>query len=210
MGDRVIGEGRRRTLDSRLITCVRLRSRLAVYRRLAVSPRLTRRESIAARIANGVDAGVGRRLIDSITPGEGAWATALPDLPFRGALRFLGIGDAVAVAGQILGQKETVDRGLPPGAADAVGRIERIESRLDFRDVDAAIAVAVDATAGAGRVDRAAGGDPDRQAGWVSRVEVAPVVVPGVVQRWIEIWLLRGACRCVLCGALRAMTNIAG
>ena len=137
--------------------------------RLAVLRLTLRRESIASRIASGIDAGVGRRLIDSITPGEAAWATALPDLPFRGARVFLGIGNAVAVAGQILGQKETVDRGLPARAADAVGGIERIESRLGLRDVDAAIAVAVDATAGAGRVDRASGGKPDGQAGWVSR-----------------------------------------
>jgi hypothetical protein len=91
----------------------------------------------------------------------------LPDLPFGGALALLGLGNAVAVAVQILGQKEAVDRGLPAGAADAVGGIERIEPRLDLGDVGAAIAVAVEATAGAGRVDRAPGGDRDRQAGWV-------------------------------------------
>jgi hypothetical protein len=83
---------------------------------------------------------------------------------------FFGLGGAVAVAGQILGEKEAVDRGLPAGAADAVGRIERIESRLDFRDVGAAIAVAVDVTVGTGRVDRTASGDPNRQAGGVPKI----------------------------------------
>jgi hypothetical protein len=139
-----------------------------------VSLRLTRGESIAAGIANGVDAVVGRRLIDLVTSGEGGWTTALPNLPFRRALGFPGIGDAVAVAGQILYEKKAVDRGLSAGGADAVGRIERIESGLGFRDVDTAIAVAVDATARTGRVDRAVGGDANRQAGRV----------PGVMERY--------------------------
>src|SRR5215204_5866569 len=103
-------------------------------------------------------------MIDSVTSEYGASAGVWPGLPFRGALIFLGIGDAVAVAGQILGQKETVERGLSPRAADAVGGIERIESRLGRRDVGAAIAIAVDATAGAGRVDHAPGGKPKGQA----------------------------------------------
>jgi hypothetical protein len=166
-------------------------------RRLAAfSPRLPR-ESVAPGIASVVDASVGR-LVGAITPRKAAWVMALPDLPFRGALAYLGIGDVAAVAGQILGQKETIDRRLPSGAADAVGGIERIESRLDLRDVAAAIAVAVAATAGAGRVDRAPDGKPDRQAGWVSRVEVAPIAVPGIVQRWVEIWQLCRAWCCVL------------
>src|SRR5918995_3742460 len=162
--------------------------------RLAVSPRLPR-EPVATWIASVVDAVVHRRLIDSVTPGEVAWGTALPDFLFRDALIFRGLGNPFAVAGQVLGQKETVDRGLPPGAADAVGGIERIEPRLGLRDVGAAIAVAVDTTAGAGRVDRALGGDPDRHAGWVPGVEVAPEAVPGIAQRWIETGLVRGVCR---------------
>src|SRR5918995_598402 len=110
---------------------------------LAVSPRLPC-EPVAPWIASVVDAVVHRRLIDSVTPGEVAWGTALPDLLFRDALTFRGLGNPLAVAGQVLGQEETVDRGLPAGA--------------------------VDATAGVGRVDRALGGDPDRHAGWVPRV----------------------------------------
>src|SRR5215207_1650109 len=82
--------------------------------------RLTRCKSVAPRIAIVVDAVVGRRPIDTVTPGEAAWATALPDLPFGGALALLGLGDAITVAGQILGQKEAVNRRLLPGAADTV------------------------------------------------------------------------------------------
>src|SRR5215213_5551156 len=152
---------------------------LALSRPVTHGSRLTRRESIAARIANGVDAGVGRRLIGSITLGGGAWATA-SDLRFGGALTLLGLGNAVAVAGQILGQKEAVDRGLPPGSTDAIGRIEWIEARLGFGDVGAAIAVAVDATAGIGRVDCAVGGDAEGQARWVPGVaEAYTIPIPG-------------------------------
>src|SRR5215213_6989265 len=99
-------------------------------------------------------------MIDSVTAEYGASAGVWPGLPFRGALAFLRIGDAVAVAGQILGRKETVDRGLPSGATHTVGSIERIESCLDLRDVGAAIRVAVDATARADRVGRATCGKP--------------------------------------------------
>jgi hypothetical protein len=172
--------GRRRIFSTTLFLAVLPSCRLAVLPscrlavlpscRLAVSTRLARCESIASRIASGIDAGVGWRLIDSITSGEAAWATGLLNLPFRGARVLLGIDNAVAVTGQILGQKKTVDRGLSARAADAVRRIERIEYRLGLRDVAAAIAVAVDATPGAGRVDRASGGKPNGQAGWVPRV----------------------------------------
>src|SRR5215203_261564 len=116
-------------------------------------------------------------MIDSVTSKYGASAGVWPDLPFRGALAFLGIGDAVAVAGQILGQKETVDRGLPSDATHTVSSIERIESRLDLCDVSAAVTVAVDATAVADRVDRAACGKPDCEAGWVSRVALPYTIV---------------------------------
>jgi hypothetical protein len=94
----------------------------------------------------------------------------LPDLPFRGALGFLRIGDVVAVASQILCEKEAVDGRLSPGAADTVGRIERVESRLGFRNISTAIAVAVNATPRSGRVDRTVGGDANRQAGQVAGV----------------------------------------
>jgi hypothetical protein len=100
----------------------------------------------------------------------------LLDLSVCGALRFLGLVDAIAVAGKVLGEKEAVDRGLPPDTADAVGRIERIESRLGFRDVGAAIAVTVGATTGTGRVDRTVGGDSNRQAGWVPGVAVPSTI----------------------------------
>jgi hypothetical protein len=100
----------------------------------------------------------------------------LPDLPLRDALGFLGLGDAVAVAGQILGEKETVDRRLSSGAADAVSRIERIESRLGFRDVGAAIAVTVDATVGTARIDCTVDGDSNRQAGRVPGVAEANTI----------------------------------
>jgi hypothetical protein len=169
-GDRVMGDG---DMRGRLLgTDHHERSEYSPITRRprhTVSLRLTRGESIAAGIANGVDAVVGRWLIDRITPGEGGWATALPDFPFCRALGFIGIGDAVAVADQILCEKKAVDRGLSAGGADAVGRIERIESGLGFRDVNTAIAVAVDATARTGRVDRTVGGDANRQAGWVPR-----------------------------------------